>query len=82
MNIVVLDGFTMNPGDLSWNELAELGSLKVYDRTSAGQVLERAKDAEVILTNKTVIDAASLRSLPNVQVYGADRLISHIPTAL
>lgn len=70
MNIVVLDGFTMNPGDLSWNELAELGSLKVYDRTSAGQVLERAKDAEVILTNKTVIDAASLRSLPELKYVG------------
>lgn len=70
MNIVVLDGFTMNPGDLSWNELAELGSLKVYDRTSAGQVLERAKDAEAILTNKTVIDAASLRSLPKLKYVG------------
>ena len=70
MNIVVLDGFIMNPGDLSWNELAELGSLKVYDRTSAGQVLERAKDAEVILTNKTVIDAASLRSLPKLKYVG------------
>ena len=70
MNIVVLDGFTMNPGDLSWNELAELGSLKVYDRTSAGQVLERAKDAEVILTNKTVIDDASLRSLPKLKYVG------------
>lgn len=70
MNIVVLDGFTMNPGDLSWNELAELGSLKVYDRTSSGQVLERAKDAEVILTNKTVIDAASLRSLPKLKYVG------------
>lgn len=70
MNIVVLDGFTMNPDDLSWNELAELGSLKVYDRTSAGQVLERAKDAEVILTNKTVIDAASLRSLPKLKYVG------------
>ena len=70
MNIVVLDGFTMNPGDLSWNELAELGSLKVYDRTSAGQVFERAKDAEAILTNKTVIDAASLRSLPKLKYVG------------
>lgn len=70
MNIVVLDGFTMNPGDLSWNELAELGSLKVYDRTSAGQVLERAKDAEAILTNKTVIDGASLRSLPKLKYVG------------
>lgn len=70
MNIVVLDGFTMNPGDLSWDELAELGSLKVYDRTSAGQVLERAKDAEAILTNKTVIDAASLRSLPELKYVG------------
>lgn len=70
MNIVVLDGFTMNPGDLSWDELAELGSLKVYDRTSAGQVLERAKDAEAILTNKTVIDAASLRLLPKLKYVG------------
>lgn len=70
MNIVVLDGFTMNPGDLSWDELAELGSLKVYDRTSAGQVLERAKDAEAILTNKTLIDAASLRSLPKLKYVG------------
>lgn len=70
MNIVVLDGFTMNPGDLSWDELAELGSLKVYDRTSAGLVLERAKDAEAILTNKTVIDAASLRSLPKLKYVG------------
>lgn len=70
MNIVVLDGFTMNPGDLSWDELAELGSLKVYDRTSASQVLERAKDAEAILTNKTVIDAASLRSLPKLKYVG------------
>lgn len=70
MNIVVLDGFTMNPGDLSWDELAELGSLKVYDRTSVGQVLERAKDAEAILTNKTVIDAASLRSLPKLKYVG------------
>ena len=70
MNIVVLDGFTMNPDDLSWNELAELGSLKVYDRTSAGQILERAKDAEAILTNKTVIDAASLRSLPKLKYVG------------
>lgn len=70
MNIVVLDGFTMNPGDLSWDELAELGSLKVYDRTSAGQVLERAKEAEAILTNKTVIDAASLRSLPKLKYVG------------
>ena len=70
MNIVVLDGFTMNPGDLLWDELAELGSLKVYDRTSAGQVLERAKDAEAILTNKTVIDVASLRSLPKLKYVG------------
>ena len=70
MNIVVLDGFTMNPGDLSWDKLAELGSLKVYDRTSEDQVLERAKDAEAILTNKTVIDAASLRSLPKLKYVG------------
>ena len=62
MNIVVLDGFTMNPGDLSWNELEKLGTLKVYDRTSPEQLLERAADAEAVLTNKTVLNAAALRN--------------------
>ena len=52
MKIVVLDGYTSNPGDLSWDELETLGELTVYDRTSAEQTLERACGAEILLTNK------------------------------
>lgn len=70
MNIVVLDGFTMNPGDLSWSELEELGTLKVYDRTSPEQLLERAADAEAVLTNKTVINASALRNMPKLKYVG------------
>lgn len=70
MNIVVLDGFTMNPGDLSWSELEKLGTLKVYDRTSPEQLLERAADAEAVLTNKTVINASSLRNMPRLKYVG------------
>ena len=54
MEIVVLDGYTLNPGDLSWEALAALGNLTVYDRTLPEQVVERAAKAEVVLTNKTV----------------------------
>lgn len=70
MNIVVLDGFTMNPGDLSWNELEKLGTLKVYDRTSPEQLLERAADAEAVLTNKTVLNADALRNMPKLKYVG------------
>ena len=70
MNIVGLDGFTMNPGDLSWSELEKLGTLKVYDRTSPEQLLERAADAEAVLTNKTVINASSLRNMPKLKYLG------------
>lgn len=70
MNIVVLDGFTMNPGDLSWSELEKLGTLKVYDRTSPEQLLERAADAEAVLTNKTVLNASVLRSMPKLKYVG------------
>ena len=70
MNIVVLDGFTMNPGDLSWSELEKLGTLKVYDRTLPEQLLERAADAEAVLTNKTVINASALRNMPKLKYVG------------
>lgn len=70
MNIVVLDGFTMNPGDLSWSELEKLGTLKVYDRTSPEQLMERVADAEAVLTNKTVINASSLRNMPRLKYVG------------
>ena len=55
MKIVVLDGYSANPGDLSWSEMEKLGDLKVYPRTSENKVVEYAKDAEIILLNKVKI---------------------------
>ena len=57
MNIVILDGYCLNPGDLSWQGFEELGLCKIYDRTRPEEVLERAKGAEILITNKTVLDA-------------------------
>ncbi len=52
MNLVVLDGYTLNPGDLSWDNLQQKGNLTVYDRTPLQDIVERAKDAEAVFTNK------------------------------
>lgn len=70
MNITVLDGFGLNPGDLSWDEFKKLGSLHVYDRTAPEDVYQRAKDSEVVLTNKTILDAATIASLPKLKYIG------------
>ncbi len=70
MKIVVLDGYGLNPGDLSWDSLTELGELVVYDRTAPEDVLKRAADAEVILTNKVVVSADIIKELPNLKYVG------------
>lgn len=70
MKIVVLDGYTANPGDLSWEELTALGACTLYDRTAPTEVLERAAGAEVVLTNKVVITAAHLAALPCLKYIG------------
>ncbi|MCI6619149.1 MAG: D-2-hydroxyacid dehydrogenase [Prevotella sp.] len=70
MKIVVLDGYAMNPGDLSWEPMKQLGDFVTYDRTSDDQVIERAKDADIILTNKVPFDAARLKDLPKVRYIG------------
>ncbi|WP_028552874.1 D-2-hydroxyacid dehydrogenase [Paenibacillus sp. UNC451MF] len=67
MNIVVLDGYTLNPGDLSWERLEQMGSLTVYDRTAPELIVERAIHAEIVLTNKTPLTAATLEKLPNLR---------------
>lgn len=67
MRIIVLDGHTLNPGDNPWTELKSLGSLLVHERTSSSQIIERAKEAEIILTNKTPLDASTLEQLPNLK---------------
>jgi glycerate dehydrogenase len=70
MKIVVLDGFTLNPGDLSWSKLEQLGDLTVYDRTPVDHVYERAKDATIVLTNKTPISAEVINKLPSLRYIG------------
>lgn len=70
MNIVVLDGFSVNPGDLSWDGLKELGELTVYDRTSESEIQERASEADLVLTNKVVFTADIINSLPHLKYIG------------
>lgn len=70
MKIVVLDGHGLNPGDLSWKEMEVLGELTVYDRTAPAELLERAADAEVLITNKTGIDALHMAALPALKYIG------------
>ncbi len=70
MNIVVLDGFTLNPGDLSWDELKQLGTCAIYDRTPPSQVNPRASGADIVLTNKTIINRETLQALSGLKYIG------------
>ncbi|MDE6272993.1 MAG: D-2-hydroxyacid dehydrogenase [Muribaculaceae bacterium] len=70
MNITILDGYSVNPGDLSWKEIASEGDLTVYDRTAPEEVIERAKGSEIVLTNKVVLDADVLAQLPELKYIG------------
>lgn len=70
MKIVILDGYGMNPGDMSWQPIEELGELTVYDRTAPADVVKRAGGAQIVLTNKTVLDAAAIDALPDLRYIG------------
>ena len=70
MNIVVLDGYTLNPGDLSWDALKQLGLCTIHERTPPGLVLERARQAEAILTNKVVLNRETIFALPRLKYIG------------
>lgn len=70
MKIVVLDGYGMNPGDLSWDELKSLGEVVVYDRTDSNDIIARAADADAVLVNKVVLDEKTLKSLPKLKYVG------------
>ena len=70
MKIVVLDGYCLNPGDLSWEAMGSLGDLQVYDRTSPSELLERAEGAEVLITNKTLISDKDMDALPDLKYIG------------
>lgn len=67
MNIVALDGYTLNPGDNSWDEIETIGSFTVYDRTAPDRVVKRAGDAEILLINKCPLDAGSIQKLPDLK---------------
>ena len=70
MKIVVLDGYGLNPGDLSWDALQALGDVAVYPRTAQGQLLERCDGADALLTNKVVIGAETMDRLPGLKYIG------------
>ena len=70
MKIVVLDGYTLNPGDLTWDDLEALGECTIYNRTAADDTVSRAAGAEVVLTNKTVLSGKIIEELDNLQYIG------------
>ena len=70
VRIVILDGYTANPGDLSWKELETLGQLTVYERTKPEETVARAAEADVVLTNKVIIGKAEMEQLPHLKYIG------------
>ncbi|WP_459202494.1 D-2-hydroxyacid dehydrogenase [Methanococcus sp. CF] len=70
MKIVVLDGYTMNSGDLSWEDLKKLGELTIYDRTPESEVIERISDSEIVITNKVIIGKEVFEKCKNIKYVG------------
>jgi len=70
MNICVLDGFTLNPGDLNWDELRQLGSCEIRDRTPHAEIIPRAANAEIVLTNKAPLTRETIFALPKLKYIG------------
>src|SRR6185295_14086578 len=70
MRIVVLDGYTLNPGDLSWDELKALGECVIHERIPPGEVLPLAADAVILLTNKVALPRNTIVRLPKLRYIG------------
>ena len=70
MKIVILDGYTLNPGDLDWAPILELGQVEIHDRSDKNEIVQRARDAEAILVNKVVISREILKQLPKLKYIG------------
>src|ERR1051325_3719596 len=68
--IVVLDGYTLNPGDLSWDGFKKLAPIEVHDRTEPSLIVKRAAGAELVLTNKTPLSTETLKQLPDLRYIG------------
>jgi glycerate dehydrogenase len=70
MKIVVLDSYTLNPGDQNWEPLQSLGNFTEYDRTAPAQILERAQEAEIVLVNKVILNRETISQLPKLRYIG------------
>ncbi len=70
MRIVITDGFTLNPGDLSWEPIEAMGALEIYDRTPVDMIIERCKEAQIVLTNKVPFSSETLQQLPALRLIG------------
>ena len=70
MKIVILDCYTLNPGDISWTGFETLGDFTTYDRTPSDKIIERSEDADIILTNKTIINKDTIKKLPKLKYIG------------
>ena len=70
MKIVILDGYTLNPGDISWEELKKMGDCQIFDRTPPALVVQRASDADILLTNKTPVSRRAIFQLENLKYIG------------
>jgi glycerate dehydrogenase len=68
IKIVVVDGYTLNPGDLSWAAIEALGAVKVYDRTKPAEIVDRCRDADIVITNKVPFSEATLAELPQLKM--------------
>jgi len=70
MKIVILDGRTVNPGDLNWDALRQLGEIEIFDRTAENEIVTRAREAEVVLTMRTPLSTQTLRQLKRLRYVG------------
>ena len=70
MQITILDGYTANPGDLTWEALKGFGELRVYDRTTSEEIVDRAKDSDIVLTNKVCLQKQEIEQLPKLKYIG------------
>ena len=70
VEMVILDGYTLNPGDLHWKPLEAIGKCKIYDRSTPEQVIDRIGDGEIVLTNKAIIDRRTLKACANLKYIG------------
>ena len=70
MKIVILDGYSANPGDLTWKELEQMGTVTVYDRTAPSETVARAAEADIVLTNKVILGEKEMEQLPHLKYIG------------